>query len=391
MASQNEHFCCSFGAAGHVWLWRYTPTRQWAPAAGGGEAGAEEAAGRAGLGFTLVGCCKGTLAWVDALSWAHLPGPQGGCLALLAGSTDGGVTLWGSSVEHLAALPALPGTAGGQQQQQQGGGAAAAPAWLVQYGALERWATACAPDLRAVTSLAARMVPAGGGAGAGGGSQLLVAAGKAAGMLWTWQTAELVPPKGGSATDGTAFYKAALHASCPRPGGGGGGQATCARLHGLSPITGLSWAAAPAQPLPLLCSASLDGAIRCWQLPGAAAAGGGGGAGGAGGGSGGGLVELAAPQPCARRRKKEAGHGVFGLAASPNGLFVASVLPAFSRGFDFKKWVVGAVSGREAGQGVVRCVLASGPAPSQGARSGREAGGVGGQVICRCGATNHGH
>ena len=303
-----------------------------------------------------MGCAKLPLAWVTSLAWVKLPGtapassgggPTGGeALVLAAGASDGSISLWGASLERLAGLPPRPG--GGPA-----GAAAEAAEGLRQYGALERWGTLCAPDLRGVTCLAVSLVPQGGGGSSGSDSdssgggaeawQLLVAAGKTAGALAVWLSAPLAPPpppgkqarkRGSQAAPGDAaagHYGGALRASC---------QAAPAvvlpALHGLHTISGLSWAAAPVGPpagpgngaapagaLPLLCSASQDGALKCWQLlPGE-----------------GGLAlrELPAPQPCTRRGKKEAGVEVFGLAASPGGLFVASLARRFPPGYECHK------------------------------------------------------
>ncbi|GAB4816748.1 hypothetical protein N2152v2_003794 [Parachlorella kessleri] len=401
--------------SGHVWLWRHTPSQPGLP--------------RSSQPFGLVGCLRGLLSWVTALSWVRLPGPQGGCLCLAVGTADGGVSLWGASVASLAALAPLPGAgpsgeAGrgqgplspaqrpqqGQQQQQQqeegqqdlargegGAGVEAQQAkeqqraeqapWLGQYSALERWGVLCAPDLHAVTTLAACLAPLGGGAFC-----IMVAAGKASGAVAVWQSGNLQSPQGpltqaeaGAADNGAAgiaaaaaaHYKAAVQAGCRARG-----AFTTASLHVPHCITGLAWAPVPAPPLesslapppaaaqqavanghtplgtstpaaaplPLLCSCSRDGSIRCWQ-PTVQPAGPAGPActpSGSGAPLGGGdgaaevltLRELPQPQPCARRKKSEAGHGVYGLASSPNGLFVASVSPAKKPSTEFIKQVM---------------------------------------------------
>ncbi len=337
----------------------------------------------------MVGCFKGPLSWVTALSWVKLPGPQGGALALTVGTSDGGVSLWGSPVQALSALAPLPSGGTPEGAGAAGGGGTGAPApWRRQYGALERWGALCAPDLRAVTTLAACVAPVGAGA-----LRLLVAAGKSAGALAVWQSADLAPPSMPAAgagakpagetgvaeaagAAGAAYYKAAIQASCQ-----GAGAISTELLHSPYPITGLTWAPVPSLPgspgmgaepagagaaeqppaqaqapavLPLLCSSSRDGAIRCWQLspaggplqrPMAAAAAAAGASGSPGGSHGGDsgvdnsssrLRALPEPQPCARRKKAEAGRGVMGLAASPNGLFVASVAPTYDPSAEFK-------------------------------------------------------
>lgn len=330
--------------AGHVWLWRYTPALQQA-------------------GWELVGAAQLPLSWVNCLAWAKLPaGAEAGsgeALVLVAGTSEGSVSLWGASVKHLASLGPLP-LARQQQQQHQGEGDEAAvgaaagvqSAWLPQYSALERWGTVTGPDLRAVTSLAVCLAQEGGdegtpSAGASAAQQawrLLVAAGKTAGGLCVWESGPLAPPpppkgskrqsSGGGAT-AAAHYAAALRASCT-----GARVSTFPELHGLQTITGLAWAAAPtgaaaacaeqlglpaAPPLPLLCSTARTGELKCLQLfsaPGSCLPA---------------LRELSPPQPCGRRGKKEAGHGTFGLAASPSGLFVASVAQRFPSSAELRK------------------------------------------------------
>ena len=265
--------------AGLVWVWRYRLPERY-----GLEPPAQPLAPR----FELVGSVRGSLAWVGALAWAKLPGSSPGeqSLVLAAGSSDGAVALWGAAVADLAQAPALGP-----------GGEAAAPA------PLRRWHVPCPPDLRTVTCLAAWV--------ADDGASLLLAAGKTAGVVALWRGAAL----GGSSAEAAAAA-AKAGAATVLPG-----------LMGSTSLSGLAWL--PGAGAPLLAGCSRDGALGCWRVAPAAAA--------SGAGSQLTLVAVPGPKPCSKPKAGKGGHGAFGLAPSPNGLFVAVVRHSLHPAAEFQR------------------------------------------------------
>ncbi|KAL4425570.1 hypothetical protein ABPG75_009586 [Micractinium tetrahymenae] len=302
---QQDGRCCflAVGAkAGRIWLWRYRLPQHYS---------VDQPQGSVGEAFQLVACLPGpTQAWATSLAWQLLPGAGDSCcgsLVLAAGYSDGSVILHGADARQLAGLPLLAT----QHRQQNDEPAAAAEA--VAAVPMQRWAEACPPDQREVTTLALQLCPDGSARHASssqGRHRLLVAAGKAAGSLAAWCSGRL------SGSSGSAEHAKQL-------GSGAAGLVACS-VQGTRVVTGLAWL--PHQQRqegqPLLLASTQEGAVVCYRLAGA----GGGPSDSSSSSSGGGLALVWAagsPQPCLRRKKKEQGHCALGLAVSPGGLFVA--------------------------------------------------------------------
>lgn len=293
-AQQPGARCCflAVGAkAGRIWLWRYRLPQRYS---------VDQPQGSIGERFQLVACLPGpAAAWVTSLAWQLLPGSGDSCsgsLVLAAGYSDGSVILHGADARQVAGLPPL------EAQPQESQPAAAPPAPPMQ-----RWAEACPPDQRGVTSLTLQLCPSRSGPGGCAASQrLLVAAGKAAGSLAAWCSGLLT----GSSAGGSAEHAKQL---CS----GAAGHVACS-VQGTQVVTGLAWLPHQQQQegQPLLLASTQDGTVACYRLAGAG-----------GSSSSSSSLELlrtaGSPQPCLRRKKKEQGHCALGLAVSPGGLFAA--------------------------------------------------------------------
>ena len=279
--------CCflAVGAkAGRVWLWRYR-----LPARYRLDQPQDEVSER----FELVGSLAGSPgAWVNSLAWQLVPGSAGGSLVLAAGCSDGSVLLYGADAQQLASAALQQAE---QMEQQQPEEQQAEPP-------MQRWCVACQPDGRGVTTVSVQLRPS-----SSSSSSLLVAAGKHAGTLAVWRSGRL-----GSSGSSADLAKAL---------GSGAAHLAAARIQGTRPVTGLCWLPPCQQQAgrPLLLACSQDGAVACWRLADAR------------GSTGLALLPAdGAPQPCGRRKKREAGHCALGLAVSPGGLFVAVARLALS-------------------------------------------------------------
>jgi hypothetical protein len=304
---------------GRVWLWRCALPRAFSlPGAAPG--GGYDPASRAR--FELVGSLPGGPAWAAALAWAAGEGTE--VLTLAVGASDGSVALWGAAASTLAALPPLPASSDDSSSDDDGDGggrAQQAVAAAAQQGrraaAMARWAAPLPADGRAVTSLETILVRPSTPEGL---CRLMLAAGKSVGGVAVWASADFDP---GAAPPGAALAAAAAGgAACYAP----------SAPFGTNTVTGVAFLLGGQE----LVACSREGTLLAWILQQQ----------GGGGGGAPPLVQITpAPPPLpagsgsavARRSKKEAGNGAFGVATSPGGLYLAVARLALPPATDYVK------------------------------------------------------
>lgn len=239
---------CSFVAlgtkGGRIWIFRCMNSSH-----GDGTSASEEAASLPV--FELVGSVQMQVTWVNSLAWSLLKSSNdndsdNGTLVLVCGAADGSVVTWKAPTSHLTSLPDL------LTQEDHGSGG--------QKGiVMERWQQMIAPDMCAVTQVVVAPPCLVNGNLGTKGELLLVAVGKANGVValctsrLNSRKEQEVNGRGGPASS-----------SLPPATTEGGVDVILKRLPGQSPsaITGLAWL--PGQDN-VLTVCNREGTLGCFK------------------------------------------------------------------------------------------------------------------------------